>query len=126
MARWFCFMLIACIGVFCRSATAPQQSTVYTSAELEAGKQLFSSLCGNCHKINADMSGPALRGSLARWPNRALLYAFVRNSKSVVDTNAYAKGLYLAYNQTVMPAMPQLTDNQIDQIFAYVEANSQP
>jgi hypothetical protein len=72
------------------------------------------------------MSGPALRHAVQRWPNKASLYEFVRNSSAVIDTNAYARQLYLQYNQTAMPAMPQLTNQQIDQIFDYVAANSKP
>jgi mono/diheme cytochrome c family protein len=121
------FMVVCGAAVGCNNATTvEQQNLPVATAQQEAGKSLFTAHCANCHKINADMSGPALRHAVERWPNKATLYAFVRNSAAVIDTNAYARQLYLQYNQTPMPTMPQLTNQQIDQIFDYVAANSKP
>jgi mono/diheme cytochrome c family protein len=118
---------IAVILMLCAVACSPKNRVSAAeegpnSPQLAQGKQLFTTHCANCHALAADMTGPALRGADQRWPNRSLLYAFVRNSRAVIDTNAYAKQLFMAYNQTPMPPMPQLTDGDIERILRYANA----
>lgn len=70
------------------------------------------------------MTGPALRGVSNRWPDKALLYAFIRNSEAVIAVDAYARKLYLEYNQTAMNKHDDLSDADIAAILNYIESVS--
>jgi len=89
------------------------------------GKQLFYGRCANCHMINKELTGPALKGAETRWPDKEKLYAFIRNSEAVIKEDKYARGLWLKYNQTAMNPHPDLTDDQIKQIFGYINSVSE-
>jgi len=89
------------------------------------GKKLFNTNCAACHKLDKKMTGPALRNVEARLADdegldRAWLSAWIRNSKSVIDSgDAYANKTYAEYNQAAMTAFPQLSDQDISDILAY-------
>lgn len=95
------------------------------STEHEAGKKLFFTQCGSCHMVNKELTGPALKGVESRWPDKQKLYAFIKNSADIIATDAYAKNLWQQYNQTPMPAHPDLTDENIRSILDYIEAVSE-
>lgn len=87
----------------------------------DAGKQLFYRHCASCHMVNKELTGPALKNLMDRWPDQQKLYAFIRNSDSIIQVDAYAKKLWLQYNQTLMPAHPQLSDANIKSILDYIQ-----
>lgn len=70
------------------------------------------------------MTGPALSGAETSWISKKTLYAFVRNSKEVIDYDPYARSLWLKYNQTTMTPQPDLTDDDIQAIFDYIETKA--
>ncbi len=80
------------------------------------GEKLFKSKCAQCHKCDKDISGPALNGTMKNWPDKKTFYAFVRNSKEVIKTNAYARALYKKWMNTNMPSNPGLSIKEIDAI----------
>jgi mono/diheme cytochrome c family protein len=91
-------------------------------AELYAtGEKLFKGNCGACHKADKDLTGPALKGAVARWDGKGDIYAWVKNSTAYLKTgNPYATELYAAWNKSIMT--PQaLTDEEIDAIFYYAD-----
>ena len=92
--------------------------------ELDAGMQLFKNNCASCHAKNmkVKMTGPALAGVEERWENdKGRLYSWIRNSQAFLATgDAYANGLYLEYNKSVMTAFPNLTDSELDNILSYI------
>ena len=89
------------------------------------GKQLFNTNCAACHQLDKKMTGPALRGIEARLSDdegldRDWIAAWIRNSKSVVDSgDAYGNKIYAEYSNALMTPMPQLTDTDISDILAY-------
>jgi mono/diheme cytochrome c family protein len=88
------------------------------------GEILFKANCASCHKPDKDFAGPALKGSLKRWGgDKKAMYAFIRNSAELRETNAYAKQLFKKWNNTAMTAFPTLTDAQLDAIMKYVETS---
>jgi len=89
------------------------------------GKQLFYGRCASCHMVNRELTGPALKGAETRWPDKEKLYAFIRNSEAVIKEDKYARELWLKYNQTAMNLHPDLTDDQINQIFSYINSVSE-
>ncbi|MBK9761733.1 MAG: cytochrome c [Flavobacteriales bacterium] len=60
-------------------------STVAASAQdkdlYAKGEKLFKGNCASCHKPDVKMTGPALKGSKARWAKSGGdIYAWVKNS----------------------------------------------
>lgn len=95
------------------------------SAEVspDAGKELFKNYCAACH--NRDMrtaaTGPALAGSQAAWGDDAALYAWIRNSQEMIKQgHPRAVQLWNQYKPTVMTAFPNLTDDEIGSMLAYI------
>lgn len=82
-------------------------------------EQLFKNTCAQCHKCDVDFTGPSLRGVWDRWPDKKLLFEFVRNSQEVIAKDVYAKELFKKYNQTYMNPYPQLTDEDIKSLLLY-------
>jgi len=89
------------------------------------GQALFKANCATCHNKNmkADMTGPALGGVQERWEgNEEQLYNWIRNSQQVIASgDAYAIKLYNEWDNALMTAFPNLTDESIDDILLYVE-----
>jgi cytochrome c2 len=87
------------------------------------GKELFNSLCAACHKPYERAVGPALHGVVAKYDGDfEWLYSWIKNSQALIksgDTRAVA--IYEEYNQVAMNAFPQLSNQDIDNILAYVE-----
>jgi mono/diheme cytochrome c family protein len=95
--------------------------TTAMSAGAEQGKQLFMMNCASCHAVKKDLVGPALAGVQDRWPNKKLLYRYIRNADQVIKEGGYAKDLWLKWNKTVMTAFPNLKDAEIKAILEYID-----
>lgn len=96
--------------------------TAQVSADL--GKDLFKNYCGACH--NKDMrsgaTGPGLGGTVELWDDEAALYAWIRNSQDMIKKgHPRAVELWNQYKPIVMTSFPDLTDDQIGSILAYVD-----
>ena len=71
-----------------------------------------------------NLTGPALGGVEERWADypKEELYAWVRNSQAMIaDGHPRAVELWNEWKPTVMNNFPALTDQQIDNILAYVD-----
>ena len=83
------------------------------------GKDLFNSNCAACHKLDAKMTGPALRGISSRLAND-WIYKWVHNSQEMIKSgDAEAVRVSKEFNGSVMTAFPQLSTADIDNIIAY-------
>jgi mono/diheme cytochrome c family protein len=129
---WKAFGVILC-GLMLAGCGATTDKHVETKREIsgaksgnDAGKKLFYTKCASCHMVNKELSGPALRGVLNRWPDKQKLYAFIRNSEEVINSDQYARELWLRYNQTMMNKNEDLTDEDISNILEYIESVSEP
>lgn len=120
-----------------------------TLIKIAKGEQLFKANCASCHKINTDFTGPALAGVTDRRPKQ-WLYDFTRNpvpmldgSKldklatdfsldeehktdssrdvSLQDLDFYSLCLFNKWNKTMMTAFPNLTDPDLDALYAYIK-----
>jgi len=55
------------------------------------GKALFNANCASCHKMDHNLTGPALQGVHDRWGDDKMLHMWVKNWPQAVATgNAYA------------------------------------
>lgn len=99
-------------------------STASAQADAEAGEKLFKANCASCHKADKKLVGPALKGSRERWIQNSTeenMYEWVRNSQALVKAGEpYATELFNEYN-SIMTAMPALSNEDIDNILEYVE-----
>ena len=96
-------------------ATLPADAQV-----ILVGDALFKNNCAQCHAVNDKVVGPALAGITKR---RGLpwIISWVHNSSKVIASgDAYAVALYEANGKQQMPAFPQLSDEDIRIIVAYV------
>ncbi len=86
-----------------------------------AGKELFNSLCAACHKPYSESIGPALHGVTER-RSMDWLQSWIKNSAAMIASgDPQAVEIFEEYNQTAMPAFPQLSNEDIGDILAYVE-----
>lgn len=93
-------------------------------ADAENGKKLFSGRCASCHAVDKKVVGPALAGIETR-RDEAWLIKWIRNSSEVIKSgDAYAVKLFNEYNKSVMTAFPDLSDDDIRDILAYIKEAS--
>ena len=91
------------------------------------GEALFKANCSNCHKPDADYTGPALKGWLGREPDAEWVYKWVANPSGMIASgDAHAKALFDKWKPTVMTAFPQLKKADIDAIMKYVDDYTAP
>ncbi len=112
-----------------------------TQLKIDNGEILFKANCASCHKIDKDFTGPTLAGITDRRP-KDWLYAFTRNSAKlihdgyysptgaapVVDSTSealvpdfYSACLYSKWNKTMMTSFPNLSDSDLDALYAYIK-----
>src|SRR6476620_266419 len=107
-------MLSLSFSLFAQDAAAPAGG-----GDPAAGKALFNANCAACHKLDAKMTGPALRGVAGRH-DMAWIYKWVHNSSAMIKSgDAAAVKLSTEYNGSVMTPFPQLSEGDIDNIIAY-------
>ena len=116
------------ISSFSQTAVAPPApvAAVAASGDAALGKALFNANCASCHKLDAKMTGPALRGVTGRH-DKAWLYKWIVNSKALIASgDAEAVKIYEEYNKVAMNAFPQLSTVDIDNILAYTDTPKEP
>ena len=90
------------------------------------GEALFKANCSNCHKPDADYTGPALKGWSTRVPDANWIYKWVANPAQMIATDAYAKSLFEKWKPTVMTAFSNLKKDEVDAIMKYVDDYTPP
>ncbi|CAL65148.1 c-type cytochrome [Christiangramia forsetii] len=101
--------------------TAAADAAASGLGDAAAGKELFNSLCAACHKPYSNSIGPALNGATDRH-EMDWLYEWIKNSAALIASgDSEANAIYEEWGQTAMPAFPQLSNDDIDNILAYVE-----
>lgn len=94
-------------------------STHALAQDVAKGKQLFNSQCAACHKLDSDMTGPALRHVTDRHSTE-WLHSWIKNSSGMIKSgDAAAVKLFNDWNQVPMNSFPNLSDEDIDNILAY-------
>lgn len=86
------------------------------------GEQLFKENCDACHSMDKLSCPNLLLGVTERVQDRELLYAWIRDSQGVLKTgDNYFTNRFEQFNKTVMPAFPNLTNEDISNIVDYIE-----
>ncbi|MBZ9627184.1 c-type cytochrome [Psychroflexus sp. CAK1W] len=97
------------------------EAVAVEGADPAKGKELFNSLCAACHKRYKDAVGPMLHGVTER-RDMDWLYKWIKNSQQLIKSgDSQAVQLYEEWNKVAMNAFPQLSNQDIDNILAYVE-----
>ncbi|NML36403.1 c-type cytochrome [Chitinophaga sp. G-6-1-13] len=92
------------------------------AADPAKGKQIFQQNCASCHNVHKKLTGPALAGVEGRWSDKKLLHQWIHNSASVLASgDKYANDLFNEYNKTAMTAFPALSNEDIDDILAFIK-----
>ena len=125
LEKWILAGLVIGLGACSPSTEETIEPAKPLPAVIEKGKQLFYTRCASCHRVNQEITGPALKGAEARWPDKRKLYAFIRNSQEVIRDDKYARKLWLQYNQTIMLAQPDLADGDIRAVLDYINSVSE-
>src|SRR5688572_26108331 len=86
------------------------------------GETLFKNNCAQCHAVTDErVVGPGLKGASGRH-DFAWLSKWVRNSQAVIASgDPYAVKIYNEYSKAQMTSFPNLSDDDIKGIFAYVD-----
>ncbi len=91
------------------------------------GKAIFQANCASCHNPLKDATGPALKGVDAHVPSKEWLYKWIHNPSGVIASgDKYANELFIKWNKTQMTAFPQLSNEEIDAVIAYVNSVEAP
>ncbi len=98
----------------------PEDETV---KKIGVGEQLFKANCSNCHKMDKDYTGPSLLGITYRRPKK-WLYDFTRNPAKIIHKDAYGICLSQTWAPTLMSAYPNLNDQILDSLYAYIKAET--
>lgn len=115
-------IFIASCGNY-ENRTSDTEAANNTVPAYDLGKDLFVQNCTQCHKINDNMIGPALKGAMKRWDDDTVaIRSFIKNSSQLIkDGNARAIEVYHKWNKSLMTPMPHLTNEDIDAILDYIE-----
>lgn len=94
---------------------------IIKAADPAEGKKLFQARCASCHNVNKKLTGPALSGVEDRH-SEAWIISFVKSSQTMIKAgDKAALEVYNQNNQVAMPDHPDLSDDLIRDILAYVK-----
>ena len=108
--------------VFAQDSTAAAGAAPAGGGDAVKGEALFKNNCAQCHAVTDErVVGPGLKGVSSRH-DFAWLSKWVRNSQAVIASgDAYAVKIYNEYSKAQMTSFPNLSDDDIKGIFAYVD-----
>ncbi len=93
------------------------------------GDALFKAKCNTCHQIEKNSVGPMLKGVKAKWEEAgegAMLHEWVKNPASLLASGKSKSATAVKdFSPTDMPPQ-QVTDEEIDQIFQYIDSYTPP
>jgi mono/diheme cytochrome c family protein len=106
--------------------TSPAQEISTEAPAIAAGESLFNANCKTCHRVHQKLIGPALADVYNRAPSIDWIKSFIKNSAGVIASgDEYAIKLYDEYNKTQMTAFSSLKDEDIMNLLAYIQAETE-
>lgn len=100
-------------------------SGVRAQADEAAGEALFKQNCSSCHKVQGVLVGPQLAGASAKY-EQEWLYSWIKNSAAMIKSgDPQAVAVWEQYNKQAMTAFPFLSNEDIDNILAWVDAEDE-
>ena len=108
------------------SLTGYSQEIPTDEASIAAGKQLFTTNCKTCHRIDSRLIGPPLAGVYDRAPSIEWIKNFVHNSSAVIASgDEYAVNLFNEYNKVMMTSFSSFKDEDIMHILGYIKSEAE-
>lgn len=96
-------------------------SPVAYAQDLKEGEALFNTKCTSCHAMDRELVGPRLKG-ITQKRDEAWLIKWIRNSPAMIaEGDEQAVALFEGYNKVLMTPFPDLTDDNIKNILAYID-----
>jgi len=90
----------------------------------DKGKTLFQQRCAACHKLEQKLIGPPLAG-ISQRREKSWFAQFVLNSQALIQAgDKAAVEVYEAYNKQVMPPHPDLSQEDIEALWAYLNVST--
>lgn len=99
------------------SAAAVNSASAQDAA---AGAAIFKQKCTACHGIERAVVGPALKGVDAKY-DEAWLIKWIKNAPAFIASGDAKAVTASAYSPAMMSAFPELSDDDIKNIIAYVK-----
>ena len=100
-----------------------------SAQDVDAGKDLFKTNCASCHYLGPHekkLIGPGLNEEIFEEYTNDWLYKWIRNSSELIASgDEQAVSVFEEYNKSVMTAFPYFSDEQIDNILAYIKEGPQ-
>jgi mono/diheme cytochrome c family protein len=97
--------------------------SAYGQGDPFKGQDLFKTNCAACHKLDQRLIGPPLKGVSSKY-DIEWLRKWIRNSAEMIQAgDADAVAIFAEYNNVPMTAFPNLSDQDIDDILAYSDAD---
>lgn len=98
------------------------------SQDIAAGETLFKNNCSACHRVKGKLVGPQLAGVTEKYAgDEEWLYRWIKNSPGMIaEGDEKAVALWEANNKLAMNAFPNLNDEDITNILAYVDNEAAP
>ncbi len=85
------------------------------------GEKLFKNNCAACHKLDKRLIGPPLKG-ITNKREREWLHAFIKDGQALIDSgDTLAVQIFEEYNRIPRMAYPSFSEDDIDNILAYLE-----
>lgn len=98
---------------------------VSAQKDMEAGKNIFKSRCASCHNIAQKVVGPALK-DVSKRRSETWIISFVHSSQEMIKKgDSAAVAVFNEMNQSVMPDHKDLKDDDVRNIIAYVNDESE-
>jgi len=94
------------------------------------GEKLFKTNCTSCHSIDKKLIGPALAWTDSRFGNdsksKQHVYEYIRNNERVLKEakSKYYCDLLHEYNGVLMTAFQELSDNDIEAMYGYINSEA--
>jgi mono/diheme cytochrome c family protein len=119
--------IVLSLLVFAQQVSFAQEAAA-SQGDPKAGQTLFQTNCASCHNPIKPMTGPALKGVSETIPGgMSWIYDWVHNSSKVIASgDEYANNLFNEWGKVQMTHFPQLSNEDIDNIFAYVNSFEAP
>jgi cytochrome c2 len=88
-----------------------------------AGEELFNLNCASCHRTDEKkVTGPGLEGVMDRVPSVEWMKSWIKNNQQMIaDGDEYGNKIYNEYGQAAMTVFDFLSDEDVDNIIAYVQ-----
>ena len=104
------------------TSAAPAVVAAGPTGDIKAGEALWTANCISCHALNKRVLGPALAGINQKYNDEAYLIKWIKNSKAMIASgDKRSVAIYEEYNKAAMSLFPQLSDDDVRNILAYIQ-----